>query len=213
MIIDTPNKDFKFTVREDSNEHCDEAVVRETWLENVYQLNEDLTNNIVIDIGANIGAVSIYCASKGARVIAVEPEPDNLKYLKLNAENNNVRIEIMPVAVADKFDSMRISERQGNSKLNKKTGTVVDVIPLEEVFKRKNIAECSVLKVDIEGAEYAMIDGASIETLNRIRYITLEFDSADEKTFGKMLYKLAKVFNLHIIGSPDRGGYIYGHRY
>jgi FkbM family methyltransferase len=43
----------------------------------------------IIDVGANIGSFSIYCASQGAwRVIAVEPVPQTMQRLKANLDLN-----------------------------------------------------------------------------------------------------------------------------
>ena len=69
------------------------------------------------------------------------------------------------------------------------------------------------MKIDIEGAEFDLIVNTPAETLAKIRYITLEFDKSFDGRFGMMVEKLSKQFGLEILGSPERGGYIYGHRY
>ena len=54
-----------------------------------YKLN--FQNKVVINIGANSGATSIYFALNGAKkVIAIEPMPFTYDYLKRNVEVNKL---------------------------------------------------------------------------------------------------------------------------
>lgn len=233
MIILTPKADYRFFSRhgedDPSYDHdLDYKVIKETWVENVYQISADdfWDTGIFIDIGANIGSVCIWAASlnddreKGKpkiEVIAYEPEPHNLEYLYQNIDENKVsnRIKVHEKAIWTDDGKMQIYNRGGNSSLSG-TGddsTEVKVITLEEVFTDNQIEGCDVLKMDIEGAEYPIMSSASEETLKRIKYLTLEFDGGHEDEFGAMITNLAKVFGIQILGSPERGGYIYGRRY
>ncbi|WP_280365925.1 FkbM family methyltransferase [Nocardia wallacei] len=216
MIVLTPDQRYRFTTRDGSP--SDESVIRETWVENVYQIHAgDLTETrVFIDIGANIGAVSVYAASLGARVIAVEPEPENLHYLFRNLTGNDVddAVRVHQLAVSAARGRASITASHGNSRLDPAgLGFDVETITLADVFTLNGLDSCDVVKIDIEGSERDVIAGATLDTLRRIRYLTMEFDRADDAEFGPMITKLAKVFNLHVIGSPERGGYIYGRRY
>ncbi|WP_280473281.1 FkbM family methyltransferase [Nocardia asiatica] len=218
MIVLTPNPRYRFTTRDGSP--SDEAVIRETWVENVYQIHaSDLTRKggTVVDIGANIGAVAVYAASLGdVRVLAVEPEPDNLKYLRQNIDDNGVTVEVCEAAVSGHRGVGYIMEGHGHSVLHldpQPNSVEVPVLTLADLFDRYEIGECDVLKVDIEGAEYPLIAGADRDTLCRIRYVTLEFDAAPDEAFGPLVAKLAKTHGIQILGSPERGGYIYARRY
>lgn len=55
--------------------------------------------DVVLDIGANAGLVSVPLAKlyPGVRVIAVEPDPTNFRYLLWNARANNVSSSIWPL--------------------------------------------------------------------------------------------------------------------
>ena len=70
-----------------------------------------------------------------------------------------------------------------------------------------------VLKLDIEGAEFDLILNTPEETLGKIKTLVLEFDKSFDGRFGKMIEKLSKQFGIDILGSPERGGYIYANRY
>ena len=51
----------------------------------------------VLDIGANIGLFSIWCADRGAKVVAVEPIPLTFAALSANAAAREGPGEIVPV--------------------------------------------------------------------------------------------------------------------
>lgn len=217
MIILTPNPNYKFVAR-DHESHCDELVIRETWVENVYQieLGDFHSSKLMIDLGANIGSVSLYAVSLDpeVKVIAYEPQLDNYNLLLENIELNGAtdRITVVKKAVSNTRGTLGISNDLGNSHLTKdKAAEQVELITLEDVLD--GIEECDVLKIDVEGAEYEIITGASDETLNKIRYLTLEFSNTTKNKFGGIIATLSRCFNLHIIGSYERGGQIYGRRY
>jgi FkbM family methyltransferase len=232
VLLLTPDSKYVFEGRDRGgdplgNENADLRVVKETWVENVYHIEpEDFQDSgVFIDIGANIGAVSVYVASfnkdlevgqKPIKVFAYEPEPHNLELLSKNIKMNNVVSEIKIISKAVYPESpVMISNNGGNSNVLRKDEDSVEVkaVNLENVFSTNKITVCDVMKIDIEGAEYDVIEDASIEVLQKIKYLTLEFDGGHERQFGKMMTKLAEVFNLHVIGRPSTGGYIYGRKY
>lgn len=226
MLILTPNPNYKFHARDDSNGGSDELVVKETWVENVYDIKHgdfivDGASDkamVMVDIGANIGAVSIFAASLDPKihVFAFEPEHDNHELLMKNVRENRLtgQITVLKQAVSNYSGTGNISCSEGNSQLtSNKDDEQVQVITLADLFRQNKIDECDVLKIDIEGAEYPLLTDATYEDLMRVRFLTLEFSQTDAETFGKMYANLTRVFNLHSIGSYERGGMIYGRRY
>lgn len=232
ILLLTPDSNYTFEGRDrkldpSDDRNLDWKVVKETWVENIYQINpSDFDDTgIFIDIGANIGAVSVYVASfnrdlevgkRRVKVYSYEPEPHNLSLFSTNVKRNKVAddIKIITKAVYPQSPVM-ISNQGGNANVLRPNEDSVEVeaVNLENVFANNKIVACDVMKIDIEGAEYDVIKDASIEVLKKIKYITLEFDGGHEDQFGEMVTKLAEVFNLHILGTPSRGGYIYGRRY
>jgi FkbM family methyltransferase len=223
--------DYNFQIRE--NEHdpsydhnLDFKVINETWQENVYRLHEYQFsyNGVFVDIGANIGAVSIFVDSfnknrgfeNKIKVYAVEPEPNNLYLLKQNIENNPTEnITIINNAIWHEEKMVLISNRGGNSNIMEPEEDTSEVlaITLETLFSTYDIKEVDVMKIDIEGAEFDLILNTPEETLGKIKTLVLEFDKSFDGRFGKMIEKLSKQFGIDILGSPERGGYVYANRY
>lgn len=222
MLILTPNPNYEFEGRDDSNGGSDRLVVKETWVENVYQIDKGDFNlekgGTLIDLGANIGAVSVYAASLDNRikVFAYEPESNNFELLQKNIKKNRVSEQISTIkqAVSNFNGVSHITNSQGNSMLSDNEAMEkINVITLKEVFAHNNLTECDVMKVDVEGAEYEIFTKADFEDLMKIRYITMEFTNTDAETYGLLMASLSRAFNLHSIGSYERGGMIYGRRY
>lgn len=211
----------------------DKIVVREIFVDNVYQVERgDLEDTgVVIDIGGNVGAFSIYCAALGAkRVLAYEPDSFNYPVLQHNINVNGFDkiIEPIKLGVSDIAHEVDFLNGQGASFIvgvkNLPTPEAkkhvadapketIKTISLASVFADNGVPNCDILKVDCEGSEYDIFEGATPEILAKCKYITMEFHITDPVTFGKMISKLTLTHNIHIIGKYNLGGQIYAKRY
>lgn len=216
MILDETHSPYKFYTREHMD--TDKIVIKEIWEEDVYRLEDGHLNRggIVLDIGANIGAFSVYCASKGAEVYAVEPEPSNLEVLKANVEINNMqdRIKVIEYGVSD-FDGEAVIDNSGGCSTIKddKSGSTIDILSFDSLLEKYEIQGIDVLKIDIEGSEKELILGASRNSMNKCNYITMEFDIRTGSSIGEMVQKLSETHHVRTMGSWERGGMIWGWRY
>jgi FkbM family methyltransferase len=232
MNYKTINENYSFEIRsfldDPSNDHnLDYKVIDETWNENVYRIHEYQfkDNAVFLDIGANIGSVSLYVDNfnkvrdedNKIKVYSVEPEPNNLLLLKENIKNNPTEnITVINNAIWHEQKTVLITNKGGNSSIIDETNdesVEVLAITIQDFIDLYGIDEIDVVKIDIEGAEFDLIINTPPETLAKIKYITLEFDKSFDGRFGIMVEKLSKQFGLEILGSPERGGYIYGNRY
>ena len=165
------------------------AIEREDYTKSGFSLRETDT---VIDIGANIGAFSI-CAAKRVprgRVIAFEPENDNYELLIRNATLNRLS-NLTPVRAAVAGRSGVINLYRGKeSGLHSTTGghladcignEDVEAVSLEDVFKRYQIHECQVLKLNCEGAEYEILYSTPDFVLAKIQRIAMEYHATENK--------------------------------
>ena len=225
------HENYNFQIREYAEDPSDDhnldfKVINETWIENVYRIHQGqfFGGGVFVDIGANIGAVSLFVDSfnkdreddSKIKVYSVEPEPNNLYLLNKNIENNPTEnITIVNNAIWYEEKMVSISNRGGNSSILdlEEDSSEVLAITLETLFLTYDIKEVDVMKIDIEGAEFDLIINTPAETLAKINRLVLEFDKSFDGRFGQMIEKLSKQFGIDILGSPERGGYVYANRY
>jgi FkbM family methyltransferase len=136
--------------------------------------------------------------------------------LNQNIQNNPTEnITVVSNAIWHEEAMVSISNRGGNSSIVdlEEDSSEVLAITLETLFSTYNIEEVDVMKIDIEGAEFDLIINTPAQTLAKINRLVLEFDKSFDGRFGKMIEKLSKQFGIDILGSPERGGYVYANRY
>jgi FkbM family methyltransferase len=126
---------------------------------------------VFVDIGANVGLFSLFvaaCAGKGARILAIEPEPGNLRRLKFNVEANpGLPIEIIPTALSDEASELVIAldrRDRGGSRTRKPlqgeppaTAPRVLAQALLQVLLAARIEGINALKIDVEGFEEVIL--------------------------------------------------------
>lgn len=139
-----------------------------------------VNEEMVVDIGANIGDSALYFTLKGAkRVIALEPYPQNFETAKKNIILNNLsdRIYLLLSACGDRKGNIIID---GNEKgrhvqaMNSNGGEVVEVRTLESILNEYHLSS-AMLKMDCEGCEYDSILNASDQTLRRFPSMQIEY--------------------------------------
>ncbi len=128
-------------------------------------------NDTVIDVGANIGAVTLLAAHKlkKGKVYSFEPTPELLIHLRENMNLNNYskKVIIEPIAVSDQIGSCTFvtgAQSEVNHLLvkndNKQKSITVPTTTLDYYCSTHKLNTIQVLKVDVEGAEPLVIKGA-----------------------------------------------------
>ena len=140
-----------------------------------------------IDVGANMGYFSCLMsilAGPTGRVLAIEPEPDNLKLLENNVKINHLtNVEIHACASgASEGSAMlglyKLSNRGRHSivDLDMKSAIKVPIRRLDDLTRKfgNGAASWSLVKIDVEGYEPFVIEGAK-ETLSRTQTLIIEY--------------------------------------
>lgn len=129
---------------------------------------------LFLDIGAHWGIYSLHAltAPVDARVVAVEPEPTNLRHLRYNLAENDTegRATVVAAAVGAETGSLWLRrntamghhltadrERAGAEALEVAVVTIDDLVERFDPAGRRPIW----IKIDIEGRERAALQGAS----------------------------------------------------
>lgn len=126
--------------------------------------------DICLDIGGNIGYYSINFSrfsSSSGKVYVFEPVERNELVIRLACKLNNLNnIEVIRSAVSDCNGDVLLNIPENDSAYayladNSGLGSVsVSCITLDKFIATKNIKKVSVLKIDVEGAEYKVLKGA-----------------------------------------------------
>ena len=136
---------------------------------------------LVVDVGANIGYFSLLAASLGHTVVAFEPMNRNVAKFWSSIERNGFtdRISLFQNAVASERGH-RVSlesthyTNQGNGKINWRGNAqeAVDTVALDDLVH----SDVLLLKIDVEGFESGVLDGArQLLCAHIVKYITIEF--------------------------------------
>ncbi len=189
-------------------DQVDRSVFNEIFKFKEYRRAEEQivsAENSILDVGSHIGLFSLYCRSlnKQAKIYAVEPEADNLKILKQNIKENNLKnIEIVSAALSDKTGegNLIISSDNHNHHLvddflddSFVTVQRVKVFSLTDFLAQHQISRISLLKMDIEGAEYKIFESLNFNDFLKIQAIIMEYHiSSKNKDFKIIESKLRK---------------------
>jgi FkbM family methyltransferase len=123
-----------------------------------------------IDIGANIGAYSLFVAAKagpGARILAVEPQPEVFARLAFNiAQNPFGTVKAIACALADKPGELTLfldAANRGESSvriLRSSSGSTVRVpaTTLLALMESEGYERLDAIKLDVEGAEDLILE-------------------------------------------------------
>lgn len=216
------------TVRPDST---DPDVIGEVFEENVYQLKPEHLEGggWVVDLGANIGAFSLYAAAldPNVQVLAVEPQPDNAERLSKHIAAAGMFDRVRPVlcAAGAKSGSGFIVGKHGGAFTaatadETKPSVAVPVTSLWELLYTNGIDRVRVLKLDIEGAEYDVLAGCPPELFELIDYICMEFHGSpmvergvEPGSLGRVCELLSETHHVTTLGAASRGGMLYARRY
>lgn len=180
----------------------DLSVIDEFFVDKMYKSVEPIISAAkfpILDIGAHIGLFSIYARllNPTVPIIALEPEPDNYKLLKNNLKLNNIK-NVIPIHTAI------VTGKESNTKLylSKNThnhSTLLDprfhgddtcVIPahagiqssiavpainLAQLIEENKIKKIGLLKMDIEGAEFAILRSLDFSVFSKIQNMAIEY--------------------------------------
>lgn len=129
--------------------------------------------DILINVGANVGYYCCHALSLGIPVIAVEPIRRNLHYLLTNILNNgwSQKVEVFPIALGTSQNILEMwgggtgaSLVKGWASVPPEYVTHVPVLSLDRILGETIKGKRALILVDIEGAEFSMLQGA-FETL------------------------------------------------
>lgn len=129
------------------------------------------SNQIFIDIGANVGYYSLKFSSiigKDGKIIAIEPDPDTFDILNKNYQLNNFQnIESLNLAISEKdgfLNLFRNEKHSGTSSLfsnsNNDDSIKIPTKTLDNLLENR-FNKIDLIKIDTEGSELSILKGAT----------------------------------------------------
>ena len=136
---------------------------------------------LFLDIGANAGTWAVTMADHFDEVVAVEPHPFNLAVLRKNIELNNLKnVRVEPIAAWCKDSQLHLNVTYA-SEHNYGSDIIATDLQLDRAQERLSVEARAidslglapaVIKIDVEGAELEVLEGAK-RTLEAVHPIVL----------------------------------------
>lgn len=154
--------------------------------------------DIYVDIGANIGQLVVVgglAVGEKGKVYAFEAHPRTVRFLQENVALNHLEnVLIAQLACGDHFGFVSFSNERSDDQ-NKVsisgTGISVPIVRLDHFIKHEKI---KLLKIDVEGYEKYVINGAS-DILDEVKFIYFEAYDAHYKAAGYRFSDLHTILN------------------
>ena len=147
-----------------------------------------------VDIGANIGAFSVWASTKRAgKVIAFEPMEDNHSLAVVNMKQNMVSGVCYKKAVGDNSGVVEIAYNTKTPARSSSLSSSGSSEQCEQVSFNDVVDEYKPegIKMDAEGAELAILDKGL--NLSGVQYLVLEYHARFDKSIKNAIERLKPV--------------------
>lgn len=173
-------------------------VVKETCLDDGYAcLGRVAPDGVVVDVGAGLGDFALWAARqlRPRAVFAFEPHPGSFALLTHNLALNDARLVQAHAVALGAATGLKVLRRGAEPTQSRvvasgagDTGDT-EVWSLADAFDRCGIDVCDLLKVDIEGGEFALLLDAPPAVLRRIRHLRVEYHDDVEARDHRVLVR------------------------
>ena len=112
----------------------------------------------IVDLGANVGLFAACCRERwrGASVIAVEPDPENLELLRRTAQGTR-EIEVIEACASNYAGTVRFVAGEFAESHVAGDHSTVDTIEVRCVDAFDVALDADIVKIDIEGSEWEIL--------------------------------------------------------
>lgn len=178
------------------------ALAADLWVnKGTRQDDENLLKNyctdsdVVLDIGANIGSVSLSLASYAKEIYAFEPHPKIYKYLENNITLNKAsNIYPFNIGLGETEGTLYFSDKSDDSQncIKTKGDNEIIIRTLDKLLENGSIAPPQIIKIDVEGYEAHVLSGAK-KTCESARVLYAECIDESLEKYGASEEKLVNI--------------------
>jgi FkbM family methyltransferase len=161
----------------------------------MYDVPAEIPVETIVDLGANIGFASrwLFCKFRGARLVAVEPDPFNATFLRANLANvpGSTVVEAC-IAARDQEVYLQLGTQADNHVMvhrPSEKSLAVPGISMLSLMRRCGLERIDLLKVDIEGAEAELLGETAEQWIGRVGCAVIELH--DELPIDELKRRLA----------------------
>jgi FkbM family methyltransferase len=150
-----------------------------------------LKGDVFVDVGAHGGLYTIIASQKvgsTGKVIAIEPNPENLKFLEKNIKLNRLNnVTIIPKAASEEKGRVKLFYRKDDTAYTSFTAKdgmtkLIDVETTTLDDFAKVFCSIKIVKIDTEGHDFHVLNGAR-EILANTKYVIVEQNTTDVSNF------------------------------
>lgn len=132
-------------------------------------VNRSIASSVAIDLGANVGIFTCLMASMGCSVHTFEPIAETFIRLKRNVKFNSLlgMVDMNCLAIGKQQGLVRFQVQENSPATNRIApagcglgGELIAVISLDEYCIEQNIEHIAFMKIDVEGMEPYVLQGA-----------------------------------------------------
>lgn len=169
----------------------DIAVLREVFIDSEYDWSPNSNPAVIIDLGAHFGDTALYYHARWpqAKIIAVEPSPENYARLVKHVQNipNIIPVEAA-VGATDGEIELNIGGVQfGHSVLKRDESQEKVIVPqlsLPTLFNKYGVTKADLIKFDIEGAEFSIFNHLDPKTFSPAYIGEVHLDMSEGSSLG-----------------------------
>ena len=162
-------------------------------------------NDILWDIGSNVGLYSVYAGLKGMKVFAFEPSALNTFFISKNIEINNLKdnVSLFPVAISDRneFGYLNMSSTDLGGAFNEFNETNLKTVgeddnkkpivfkqgmfaySMDELIEKYKFETPGYIKIDVDSIEDRIVYGGRKTLANKkVKGLLLELVETEDRT-------------------------------
>lgn len=184
--------------------------IENTLLKNsIKLLNSEENNKVIFDVGTNFGYLSLVWANtiaKNGKVYSFEPHPILFKSYKKSVQSNHLdnRIIAENVAVGNDLGSVEINLLSTTANTlhldihkEKDQKVKVDIISLDHYVEMNSISKCDLIKIDVDGIEYDILNGSK-ELIKKLQPIFIVETNNDHRIINFFLDHNYSILNMKL---------------
>ena len=158
--------------------------------------------DIILDVGAHIGAFTILAAQRAPRgtVHAIEPSSENFKILSLNVSTNRLpNVRTHRIVLSDTLGELRLYSGVDNWDHSLCTQSCQEALPdwervpsqtLECFMVANGISRADYMKMNVEGAEYDILLKSPRKVVESVACMLIEFHPAEDHEGNEIFERL-----------------------